>query len=419
MTTDWSEIDNRVADHAWYASDEYRQVFKRLRDEDPVHWVDGTDYGHSFWLITRYADVKELLFEPTKLSNRMSNRLPRAGRRLRPEEKIATGFDINISSTDDPMHNVYRRPVNKHFSIPAIGRMRADIAGYVDEMIREVADLDEFDVVDKMCAELPLRVVLRLLGVPTEDWEHLKLAANQWGTPADPRYTIDNDPVKTALIGNQAIGDYCVELAKKRRENPQDDFATVIGNLKIDGDLLTINEMRVYFFTMIAGGLETTRNAASSGVWAFLQNPDQCNLLRDDPSLIDSAVEEVMRWVTPARKLLRINNDDMDYGGKRLRANDWVLLELSSANWDERQFTEPERFDIRRTPNEHFSLGTGIHACLGRALVRLELAVFFPKVFAAFPEMEAVDPEPHWIPDVQANGQTHLIVRSNRIALPV
>jgi cytochrome P450 len=77
MTTDWSEIDNRVADHAWYASDEYRQVFKRLRDEDPVHWVDGTDYGHSFWLITRYADVKELLFEPTKLSNRMSNRLPR------------------------------------------------------------------------------------------------------------------------------------------------------------------------------------------------------------------------------------------------------------------------------------------------------------------------------------------------------
>jgi len=413
MGIDWSDIDNRLVDHAWYATTEHHEAYRRLRDEDPVHWSEDEHYGHPYWFVTRYDDVKDILFQPTAFSSRMHNRLPRAPRRLTPEEKSAMGFDIGIASTDDPLHNVYRRPMNKHFSIPAIGRLRADIEGYVDDMICEVADLGEFDIVERMCAELPLRVVLRLLGVPTEDWEILKLAANQWGTPADPRYTIDNDPVKTAMTGNQAIGDYCVELARKRREHPEDDFATVVGNLKIDGDHLSIHEMRVYFFTMIAGGLETTRNAASSGIWGFLQQPDQRQLWADDPSLTPTAVEEVMRWVTPARMLFRIVNDDMEYQGKRLRANDWLIASLTSANKDERQFPDPERLDITREPNEHLSLGTGIHACLGRALVRLELAVFFPKLFAAYPELEAVDSEPHRIPDIQANGLNSLIVRTN------
>jgi cholest-4-en-3-one 26-monooxygenase len=116
--------------------------------------------------------------------------------------------------------------------------------------------------------------------------------------------------------------------------------------------------------------------------------------------------------------LLRIVNDDMEFRGKRMRANDWVILELASANKDEREFADPHRFDITRTPNEHLGLGTGIHACLGRALVRLELAIFFPRVFAAFPRLEPIVTQPNWIQDIQATGLTSLLTRTNRVSIP-
>src|SRR5277367_1785908 len=123
MTPDWASTDNRLLDPNWYASDAYHETFRTLRDEDPVHWSEDTNYGHPYWFVTRYDDVKAILFDPTRFSSRMSNRLTRA-------QKTATGFDINLSSTDDPLHNVYRRPINKHFSIPAVGKLRGDVEAY-------------------------------------------------------------------------------------------------------------------------------------------------------------------------------------------------------------------------------------------------------------------------------------------------
>jgi cholest-4-en-3-one 26-monooxygenase len=417
MTRDWASIDNRLLDPNWYASDAYHETFQMLRDEDPVHLSEDTHYGHPYWFVTRYDDIKELLFDPTRFSSRMATRVPRGGRRMTPEEKTALGFDINLAGTDDPVHNVYRRPINKHFSVPGVARLKADVAGYVDDLIADLADEREFDLVDRVCAELALRVILCLLGVPPEDWAHLKLAANRWATPADPRYTLDDDPVRTATIGNRDIAEYCIALAEKRRQDPQDDFATVVGNLEVDGDRLSIHEMRVYFFTMIAGGLESTRNAASVGLWSFLRNPAERARLVGDPSLVPSAVEEVVRWTSPVKQVLRIANDDIEFRGRHIRANDWVVLEVASANKDERVFAEPHRFDITRQPNDHLGLGTGIHACLGRALVRLELSTLFPKLLAAFPDLEVLDREAHWIPDIHGTGLATLTVRHDPAAV--
>ena len=161
--------------------------------------------------------------------------------------------------------------------------------------------------------------------------------------------------------------------------------------------------MRSYFTIIIGGGLETTRNTAAVGLWLFLKNPDQRRLLLEDPSLINSAIDEVLRWVSPARTRFRIAMADVEIGGKEIRTGDWVFGSQASANFDETVFAEPEKFDITRNPNPHLSFGEGIHLCLGRYLARLELACLFPKVLAAFPDMQIAE-EPEWIPDNITTG---------------
>lgn len=407
--TDWTAIDNKLLDPNWYTTDEYHAVFKTMRDEDPVHWTQDDRYGKHYWSLTRYEDIKAYLQNDRRFSSRWDTRVPRSPVRRTPEERHRQGFDVNVSSTDNPVHDLYRRPINKHFSIPAIARLGADIDSIVDEIIADVAGRGACDLVDDIAAELPIKVILRLLGVPEEDWPMLVEASWQWLAAADPRFIIDNDQVKTSLHGQKRLLDYCADLALERRRNPQDDFATVIGNVEMDGDRLSIHEMKTWFITMIGGGLETTRNAASVGIWLLLKNPEQRALLLADPSLINSTVEEILRWATPAKNRLRIANEDIELHGKTIRAGDWVVGFLASANKDEREFQDPYTFDIQRGPNRHLSLGEGIHLCLGRALARLELATLIPKVLRAFPDLEIAG-EPKWIADTSVTGFTTLPV---------
>ncbi|KAF0957988.1 cytochrome P450 [Rhodococcus sp. T7] len=410
--TDWSEIDNKLLDPTWYTKpEEFHAGFRQLRDEDPIHWTENDAYGRHHWSITRYDDVKEYLLDPARLSSREDTRVPRSPKRRTPEEKHAQGWDIQIATTDDPLHNLYRRPINKHFSVPAIARLANDVERIVDEILAEVSERGSCDLIEDIAAQLPGKVVFRMLGVPESDWNYLQEACWQWLAAADPRFTIDGDEVATSLYGQKKLLEYGTELALERRRNPKDDFATVIGNLEIDGDKLSLHEMKVWFTTMIGGGLETTRNAGGVGLWLFMQHPDQRQLLIDDPSLVKGAVEEVLRWASPAKNRLRVATENFDFHGKRIRAGDWVVAFLASANHDERVFEDPHKFDIRRTPNPHLALGEGIHLCLGRNLARLELATLFRKTLAALPDLHPVDSgEPTWIADRSVTGFTTLPV---------
>jgi cytochrome P450 len=227
--------------------------------------------------------------------------------------------------------------------------------------------------------------------------------------PGDPRFIIDNDPVKTAHDAHLQIMEYSESLAKKRMADPQDDFLSVVVNMEVDGGKLSLHEITSWFFFLISGALETTRNTISMGLWLFMQHPDQRHLLLSDPSLRKGAMEEVLRWVSPSRNRLRIVTEDTEWGGKEMRAGDWVVLYLPSANWDERQFENPERFDITRFPNNHLSLGDGIHFCLGRNLARLEMAELIPRTFEVLQNLE-LTAEPTRIPDALGNGWSSMPV---------
>ncbi|MDF2046463.1 MULTISPECIES: cytochrome P450 [Microbacterium] len=418
--TDWHAIDNKLLDPHWYTTREYHDVFKTMRDEDPVHWTENERYGRPHWSITRYDDVKDYLLRDDLFSNRWDTRVTRSPKRRTPEERHAQGWDINPATNDNPVHDLYRAPINKHFSVPAIGRLGSDVSGIVDEIIADVAERGECDLVEDIAAELPVKVILRMLGVPESDWPYLREASWQWLASADPRWVIDNDPVATYNVGMGKLLDYCQDLAIARRKDPKDDFATVIGQLQIDGDELSIHEMRMWFTTMIGGGLETTRNAAAVGLWAFMLNPDQRTALLDDPSLTKPAIEEVLRWATPTKSRLRVATRDFDLNGKRIKTGDWAVGFLASANKDETVFPDPHRFDITRTPNDHLAFGTGIHLCLGRALARLELASLIPRVLQTFPDLRPVsDAEPNWIADYGVNGFTSMQVAYTSVSSAV
>lgn len=416
---EWDEIDNRLLDPHYYTRDGYQDAFRQMRDDDPVRWVRDDRYGKHYWALTRYADVKEYLLSDRDFSSRWESRVPRSPQRLTPEQRHELGFDVNITVMDDPVHDLYRRPANKHFSVPQIAKMRDAVSTIVDDILAEVSERGACDLVEDIAGELPVRVVLNLLGVPQADWAYLREASWQFLAAADPRWMIDGDPVETSRLGIRKLLDYGTELALDRRENPKDDFATIVANLEIDGDKLSVHEIRGWTLSLIAGGLETTRNAAAVGLWKLMTLPEQRELLVSDPSVTGSAVEEIVRWVTPAKNRLRIAARDFEFRGRHIKRGDWVVGFLASANKDERIFDDPQVLDIRRNPNPHIAFGLGPHLCLGRALARLELELLVPRVLRAFPDMHpAIDGEPAWIADTSVTGFTALPVAYKPISVP-
>jgi len=411
---DWQAIDHNILQPAWYAAGEHTSTFAVMREVDPVHRASDAVSGMEYWFLTRYDDVKRVLADNRSFSNRRGNRMPRSPQRVRPEQRYEMGIDLRISWMDSPMHDVYRRPMNKHFSVPVVSRLASDIDGYMDEILDEISDKEEFDIIDDVTAILPLNVFLRMLGVPRDDWMYLQRCVNEFGHAADPRYTIDGDPVKTSNIGLQKLVEYSHEMAVDRHSNPRDDFATVVAGMKIDGDTLSIKETASWYIQLFLGGLETTRNALGIGLWQLLENPDQAQLLRDQPDLLDGAIDEVLRFASSAREIVRVANDDMEFGGRNFRAGDWVISSLYAANRDPAVFPDPDRFDIRRAPVQHLTLGEGLHKCLGRNLLRLELAIAIPRFLHAFPSLELREP-PEWVADVSNAGLAHAWVRNSLV----
>jgi cytochrome P450 len=340
--------------------------------------------------------------------------MPRYPTRTTADRRVEMGLDTRLDYLDDPIHSMYRRPLNKHFSVPAVKRLGSDIARYVDEIIDEIADDSEFEFMEDVAAQLPTMVIGTLLGIPRQEWPYLQNVTMRITAFNDPRFTVDGDPLKTFSDAYAELLDYAGKLAMDRRENPRDDFATIVGEMKADHELLTAREARMPILGMILGGFDTTRLAMGVGTWQLIEHPDQRRAMIEDPALVLGAVDETVRFASPARSTARVANEDFELGGKLIRAGDWVSLLVMSANRDERVFADPAAFDIRRTPNDYLSFGEGIHKCLGRNLIRLELSQFYARFFARLPELEVVE-QPSWVMDTAASGLAGLKLRTGPV----
>ncbi|SEB64161.1 cytochrome P450 [Rhodococcus koreensis] len=414
IATDLRSIDASIMEPAWYSNLDFLEGFRQLRDEDPVRLVEAPNYPRPFWAVTRHEDVKWCFQNAQLLSSREGARMPRAATRTTAERRIELGLDTRLDYLDDPVHAMYRRPLNKHFSVPAVKRLGSDIARYVNEIVDDIAENSEFEFMEDVAAKLPTMVIGTLLGIPREEWSYLQNVTMRITAFNDPRFTVDNDPLKTFSDAYAELLDYAGNLAMDRRKNPRDDFATIMGQMKVDHELLSPREVRSPVVGMILGGFDTTRLALGVGAWQLVENSEQRRAMLDDPALVLGAVDETVRFASPARSTVRVANEDFELQGKLIRTGDWVSLVIMSANRDERVFENPLEFDIRRAPNDYLSFGEGIHKCLGRNLIRLELSQFYSIFFSRLPDLEIVE-RPTWVVDTAASGLSGLTVRTGKV----
>lgn len=409
---DWQDIDNKVTDNNFYATQDYHEMFRMLRREDPVHLADGA-FGRPLWIVTRYDDTVAVLSDTDLFSSRFGGFLPVSPQSVHTIDREAAGYDALPTFTDDPKHMQYRQPFNRHFTAPMIAKRADTIRQLVNEIIDEVADRKQCDFVDDIAGQLPIRLICAMMGVPREDWDRLSNYAQSFMGGTDPEF---QRPGMTLVQSQEAamrdLYDYMIDLALERRRNPTDDFTSLIGNMRADGELWAERDVGWWCFSMISGGLNTTRDTMGVGMYTLLENPDQLDRLRNDAALLPSAVEEIMRWVSVSKHKLRVANADTQIRGRAIRKGDWIVPWLVSANRDEEVFDDPYRFDVGRNPNPHvaFGVSTGNHFCLGRNLARLEVRIALETILDRLADMEVIG-DVEWLASSNSTGLKHLPIR--------
>ena len=359
-------------------------VFRQLRREAPVYWNEEIEENEpGFWALSKYDDVVAVSKNPSLFSSAMGGHqisFP-PGTEFNRANAAIVG---NMIGMDPPEHNVFRKMVSPHFSASAIKKMEPKIREIVTGILDRVAPLGECEFVSSVAAELPLIVLCELLGVPQEDRRLLFDWTNRLTD-------FLNDPMDF-LAAYGELFSYGQAMTQRRREHPTGDLMSIMANARVDGEPLDQQLLDGFFLLLVIAGNETTRNTISGGVLALSEHPDQRRLLLEDPSLIPSAVEEMLRYITPVIHFRRTATADTELRGQRIRRGDKVVMWYPSANRDEDVFPNADAFDVRRTPNEHVAFGEGQHFCLGAWLGRLELRILFEELLRRLPDVEVAGP---------------------------
>ncbi len=376
------DVFTRGVPHEW---------FTYLRRHAPVykHPEPG---GPGFWVFTKHADVIAI-GRNAKVFSSAADRggvvgleeLSAPARAAQEQSSVFLGKMMLYM--DPPDHTRYRNTVYPVFRPRIINALEDHIRERTTHILDAAIAKGECDFVVDIAAELPLQAIAELLGVPMEDRHKLFDWSNRMIGSEDPEYAVSEERVQEAQIEMFA---YAEKLATERRARPRDDIVTRLLNAEVDGHRLSDLDFNLFFLLLAVAGNETTRNAISHGMAAFLDHPDQYALLVEDPSLIHTATEEILRWASPVMYFRRNATEDFEVRGQLIRAGDKVSLWYISANRDEEVFEDPFRFDIRRHPNDHIAFGGGPHFCLGNALARLEIKVIFEELTRRVPRVEAL-----------------------------
>ena len=362
-------------------------AWRRLRREAPVFRVERGE--PPFWALVRHADIVSVSRQP--------HRFVSAPRFQYVSGSHGEGFIARtIISMDPPEHRRYREIVSPRFTPRALRAQGSEIDAIAAELLDDLASRaprGECDFVEAFAAPLPIAVIARLLGLPHADWPRLYAWTNRIVAASDPQFrSAGASQEETRREATAELFAYFRELVSERRASPRDDLVSLLAGARVDGVPLAELELLSYTLILVAAGNETTRNAISGGLLAFLEHPAEWARLRRDPSLLPRAVEEVLRWTSPVVQMARTATQDAVVGGAQLRAGDTLVMFYPSANRDEALFAEPDRFRVDRHPNRHLAFGVGEHVCVGAHLARLELAAAFGQLARRLEHAEVAAP---------------------------
>ena len=378
--------------------------FETLRRDAPVFWHEEPD-GPGFWCVTRYEDVVTVNRDNQTFS---SNRGAVFMWDLPPEDLEQQR--LMMLNMDPPIHTRYRRLVNKGFTPRMIDELEATIRERTRSILDKVAPRGECDFVVDVAAELPLQVIADILGVPQADRHKMFDWSNRMIGSEDPEYGVSQEQAQEASMELFA---YAAKLAEeKRAQDPHGaDLISVLSEAEVEGEQLTQLEIDLFFMLLTVAGNETTRNLISHGMLMLLDNPDQLARLRDHRERLPGAVDEMLRCASPVMHFRRTATRDLTLGDTAIAEGDKVVIWYASANRDETVFTDPMRFDIERSPNEHVAFGGGgPHFCLGANLARMEIRVIFDELLDRWHDLELTG-EPQRLRSNFINGIKHIPLR--------
>jgi cholest-4-en-3-one 26-monooxygenase len=363
-----------LLDGRFYAAGPHEH-FTWMRAHAPVYWDD----AGKVWGVARYADVLEVSRHPEVFCS---------GQSSRPDAPAIPSM-INL---DDPAHRRRRGLVSRGFTPRRVGAHEPKIRALCRELVDAIAPKGRCEFVEEVAAPLPMAMIGDLLGVEPEDRRMLQ----RWSDDLIASTSATATPEVAAAAGKAFVeyAEYNRKVVADRRARPRDDLMSVLVQAEIDGERMSDEDLLQEGLLILVGGNETTRHVLTGGCEVLCRHPDQRRLLLDDPRRIPTAVEEMLRWVTPIQNMNRTALHDAPLGGQTIRAGDKVLLLYPSANRDEAVFPDPFRFDVTRDPNPHVAFGFGAHFCLGASLARLELRVLFEELLPRLPDLHLVSDAP-------------------------
>ena len=371
------------------AQDPYPR-YEQLRSEDPVHWNDGAQV----WILTRYQDVIDALRDPRLSSKSISAVMQEAGGGKEVEDLERTFLDMMLFS-DPPDHTRLRSLANKAFTPGVLEQMRAQIQDAADGLLDDVQNRGRMDVVSELAYPLPAMVITEILGVAAGDRERFKKLSNDIATFAG--YIREARENVGAVIQSMAdLKEFLQETVAQRRAEPKDDLLSALVTAEDQGDSFSGDELYSMCAMLIFAGHETTTNLIGNGILTLLQHPEQLERLRQEPALVESAVEEIIRYTGPVQAVGRFALESFQIGEKQIAKGDRLSLNLGAANRDPAQFSDPDRFDIERKEGRHLGFGFSIHFCLGAALARMEAQAVIGSVVRRMPELRLQEPELEW-----------------------
>ena len=368
-------------------------MFDTLRVEDPVHWTPEAPPNSGFWAVTKHADIDAVDRDPEAFTSTKYVNL---------EEVDDDLMDLRRSmlETDGLRHRALRKLIQREFSQGPLARKYEEfLRGLTKVTVDNALQNKEFDFVEKISADFPINVLVRLLDVPVSDTGMLINWGNQMIGNTDPDYSEhlitdpDSDQYKHLPFRSPAaleVFEYGRELARRRKGGDGTDLISMLVNrTPEDGEPLSATDFDNYFLLLVIAGNETTRHAISQSMLALIENQDQLKLLQEQPELIPGAVEEFLRWASPVYHFRRTATREVELGGKQIKADDKVVMWFASGNRDEAVFDDPYRFDVTRTNIDHVTFGKGSpHTCLGSALARMEIRLMFTELIPRLASIE-------------------------------